>query len=172
MNSNIKKHVSKDLIKSKKNKTTQKILSIVICTLILISSTGCTIEKNNFNVGGKSNIKIRKNDVTLSVKEGTLTNKCATFILKNNSNKSFLYGHPYEMEIKDNGEWHKIELIIDFDLKAYTLGSNDTKELEIDWENSYGKLKKGTYRIIKNIYYEDPEGKDATFYLAAEFEIK
>ena len=44
----------------------------------------------------------------MTIKEGTLTNKSATLVLTNNSDKNFQYGNTYEIEIKKDGEWHKI----------------------------------------------------------------
>lgn len=61
--------------------------------------------KKEFDIGDKSDIKISQNDVTMTIKDGTLTNSGATLVLINNSDKSFQYGNPYEIEIKkkENG---------------------------------------------------------------------
>lgn len=111
--------------------------------------TGCGKKKNEFDIGNKSDIKISQNDVIMTIKEGTLTNKSATLVLTNNNDKNFQYGNPYEIEIKKDGEWHKINVELNFDMPAFKLLSKESKEIELDWENEYGKLAKGTYRIIK-----------------------
>ena len=54
-----------------------------------------TISKKEFDIGNKSDIKISQNDVTMTIKDGTLTNSGATLILTNNSDKNFQYGNPY-----------------------------------------------------------------------------
>ena len=128
-------------------------------------------QKNELNIGNKSDIKISQNDVIMTIKEGTLTNKNATLVLTNNSNKNFQYGNPYEIEIKKDGEWHKINVELYFDMLAFQLSAKESKEIELDWENGYGKLAKGTYRIIKEIDYEYEEGKYETFNVAVEFTI-
>ena len=128
-------------------------------------------QKNELNIGNKSDIKISQNDVIMTIKEGTLTNKNATLVLTNNSNKNFQYGNPYEIEIKKDGEWHKINVELYFDMPAFQLSAKESKEIELDWENGYGKLAKGTYRIIKGIDYEYEEGKYETFNVAVEFTI-
>ena len=147
------------------------ILTIILCGIMVLVMAGCEKEKNEFDIGDKSDIKISKNDVIMTIKEGTLTNKSATLVLTNNSDKNFQYGNPYEIEIKKDGEWHKINVELNFDMPAFPLSSKESKKIELDWENGYGKLAKGTYRIIKGINYEYEEGKYETFNVAIEFTI-
>ena len=147
------------------------ILTILLCGVMVLGMTGCGKQKNEFDIGNKSDIKISQNDVIMTIKEGTLTNKSVTLVLTNNSDKNFQYGNPYEIEIKKDGEWHKINVELNFDMPAFPLSSKESKEIELDWENGYGKLAKGTYRIIKGINYEYEEGKYETFNVAIEFTI-
>ena len=108
----------------------------------------------------------------MTIKEGTLTNKSATLVLTNNSAKNFQYGTPYEIEIKKDGEWHHINVELDFTMPAYGIKPGESNEIEINWKHGYGKLAKGTYRIIKEIDYEYEEGKYETFNVAVEFTIE
>ena len=147
------------------------ILTILLCGVMVLGMTGCGKQKNELDIGNKSDIKISQNDVIMTIKEGTLTNKSATLVLTNNSDKNFQYGNTYEIEIKKDGEWHKINVELNFDMPAFPLSSKESKEIELDWENGYGKLAKGTYRIIKGINYEYEEGKYETFNAAIEFTI-
>lgn len=147
------------------------ILTILLCGIMVLVMAGCEKQKNEFDIGDKSNIKISKNDVIMTIKEGTLTNKSATLVLTNNSDNNFQYGNPYEIEIKKDGEWHKINAELYFNLLLFQLSAKESKEIELDWENGYGKLAKGTYRIIKEIDYEYKEGKYETFNVAVEFTI-
>ena len=80
--------------------------------------------------------------------------------------------NPYEIQIKKNGEWHKINVELTFTLPAFSLKSKESKEIELNWENGYGKLSSGTYRIIKSIDYEKEEGNFETFNIAVEFNIE
>lgn len=148
------------------------ILVILVCVLVGLGMTGCKVNENKFEVGGKSDIQIRQEDVSLAIKEGTLKNTGATLVLTNNSNKDFEYGSYYEIEIKKDGEWHKINVELNFTLIAYSLKSEETKEIELNWENGYGKLSSGTYRIIKKLDYEKEKGNFETFNVAVEFDIK
>ena len=147
------------------------ILTILLCGVMVLGMTGCGKQKNEFDIGNKSDIKISQNDVIMTIKEGTLTNKSATLVLTNNSDKNFQYGNTYEIEIKKDGEWHKINVELNFDMPAFPLSSKESKEIELNWENGYGKLAKGTYRIIKGINYEYEEGKYEAFNVAIEFTI-
>ena len=147
------------------------ILTILLCGVMVLGMTGWWKQKNEFDIGNKSDIKISQNDVIMTIKEGTLTNKSATLVLTNNSDKNFQYGNTYEIEIKKDGEWHKINVELNFDIPAFPLSSKESKEIELNWENGYGKLAKGTYRIIKGIDYEYEEGKYKSFNIAVEFTI-
>ena len=148
------------------------LLSILICGIMVLGVAGCGNSKNEFDIGNKSNINISQNNgVLLSIKDGTLKNTGATLILTNNSDKDFHYGNPYEIEIKKDGEWHKINVQLDFTLPAFGLKAKETKEIELDWEHGYGKLAEGTYRIINGIDYEYEEGKYESFNIAVEFTI-
>ena len=147
------------------------ILTIILCGIMVLVMAGCEKQKNGFDIGDKSDIKISKNDVIMTIKEGTLTNKSATLVLTNNSDNNIQYGTPYEIEIKKDGEWHKINVELYFNLSLFQLSINESKEIDLDWENGYGKLAKGTYRIIKEIDYEYKEEKYETFNVAVEFTI-
>ncbi len=148
------------------------MLTILLCGSMVLGLTGCGKSKNEFDIGNKSDIKISQNDVAMTIKEETLTNKGVTLVLTNNGDKNFQYGNPYEIEIKKDGEWHKINVELNFTLPAFGLKSKESKEIELNWEHGYGKLAEGTYRIVKGIDYEYEKGKYETFYVAIEFTIE
>ena len=147
------------------------ILTILLCGFLVLGITGCGKTKNEFDIGDKSDIIISENDITMSIKDGTLTATSATIILTNNSDKDFQYGNPYEIEIKKDGEWHKINVELNFTLPAFDLKSGESKEIKLGWKVGYGKLASGTYRIIKHVSYEKEEGNFETFNIAVEFNI-
>ncbi len=107
----------------------------------------------------------------MSIKEGTLKNTGVTLIIFNNSDKNIIYGNPYEMEIKKDGEWHKIDVKLNFNEPAIILKSKESNEIKIDWKDDYGKLANGTYRIIKSVDYEFEKDSYQTFNIAVEFNI-
>ena len=65
------------------------ILTILLCGVMLLGMAGCGKSKNEFDIGNKSDIKVSQNDVIMTIKDGTLTNKSATLVLTNISDKNF-----------------------------------------------------------------------------------
>lgn len=148
------------------------VFAILLCGVLILTVAGCAKTKNKLDIGNKSNIKALKNDVIMTIKEGTLTNKSVTLVLANNSDKKIQYGSSYEIEIKKNDEWHKINAKLNFTLQLFILESKEKNEFELNFEDGYGKLPSGTYRVIKKIDKEKEDGVFDSFYVAAEFTIK
>lgn len=148
------------------------VFVILLCGVLILTMTGCVKTKNKLDIGNKSNIKALKNDVIMTIKDGTLTNKSVTLVLINNSDKKIQYGSSYEIEIKKNDEWHKINAKLNFTLQLFILESKEKNEFELNFEDGYGKLPSGTYRVIKKIDKEKEDGVFDSFYVAAEFTIK
>ena len=148
------------------------VFIILLCGVLILTMTGCVKTKNKLDIGNKSNIKALKNDVIMTIKDGTLTNKSVTLVLINNSDKKIQYGSSYEIEIKKNDEWHKINAKLNFTLQLFILESKEKNEFELNFEDGYGKLPSGTYRVIKKIDKEKEDGVFDSFYVAAEFTIK
>ena len=147
------------------------ILTVILCGFIVLGLTGCG-NNNKFDVGEKSNIQISDKGIKLSIKEGTLTKTGVTLILKNDSDVDVEYGEPYEIEIKEDKEWHKIDVELYFNLPAYKLKPKEFKEIELNWENDYGKLAPGEYRIIKDVSILKENNKFEQIYVSTEFSIK
>lgn len=148
------------------------VFVILLCGVLILTMTGCVKTKNKLDIGNKSNIKALKNDVIMTIKDGTLTNKSVTLVLTNNSDKKIQYGSSYEIEIKKNDEWHKINAKLNFTLQLFILESKEKNEFELNFEDGYGKLPSGIYRVIKKIDKEKEDGVFDSFYVAAEFTIK
>lgn len=146
------------------------LLTILLCTIITIGITGCGNTKNEFDVGHKSDIQISQNNISLSIKKESLKKTGVTLVLKNYSDKILKYDEIYEMEIKQDNEWYKINAELKFNAPLWEVEQNESKELELKWEHGYGKLAKGKYRIIKEVYFENE--LDKKFYISAEFVIE
>lgn len=145
----------------------KKALLIIISLLTILTLTGCT----NNRIGEKSPYEITNDKVTMEVKQGTLTKSSATIIITNKTDEEYTYGEPYHLEIKHNDSWHILELEPDTDLfftmPAFSLKAGESDEKEYEWEYGYGKLKKGTYRLVTDFSKEQNK-----IYVAAEFVIK
>ena len=115
------------------------------------------------------------NLIEMNIKDGTLTPKGATFILKNNTDKEYSYEPAYYLEKKENGNWKKIELDepLSWNSVIFTLKSREEIEINIDWLNTgYGVLNKGQYRLSKTNFRENYSSSSVGFEIHAEFEIK
>ena len=146
---------------------------VLICIILILSLAGCGNSKNEFQIGEKSNFVISEKGVGLSIKEDTLSRSGATLVLKNENDQPVEYGDvSYTLEIKQDGEWHRINVELFFADAAYVLKGNETVELDTKWEEAYGKLAKGEYRIVKDIYTQKSDGTYEKFYVAAEFSMK
>ena len=147
-------------------------MTILLLGIIVLNLTGCG-SSNTFTIGDVSDMEISNNsDVSLSVKDGTLKNTSVTLILANDSDKLLRYDDVYEIEIKKDNEWHKINVELYFDMPLWEVKENSKEEIELNWEHEYGKLAKGNYRIIKEVYFEVDDNQEESFYVSAEFTIE
>ena len=144
------------------------ILALLISLTSIFLLTGCTNEIDKL-ITVESDIKIEDSNVTLKVKEDTLTKTGATFILENNKNTIINYTIAYEIEAKRDNKWYKLGIINEFIEEIYEVDAKSTDQIIIDWKNSYLKLPKGEYRVIKEITV--PSTLEL-FYVAGEFTIK
>ncbi len=143
----------------------KNLIIILIISLLALTITGCT--KNN--IGSKSKYNINNSQISLEVKQQTLTTSSATLIIINHTDEECTYGNPYSIEKKVNDTWYELNTINDlyFTMPAIILKANESNELTIDWEYGYGSLKPGTYRLVKEV-----SNYKETFYIAAEFTIE
>ena len=115
------------------------ILALLISLTSIFLLTGCTNEIDKL-ITVESDIKIEDSNVTLKVKEDTLTKTGATFILENNKNNAINYTIAYEIEAKRDNKWYKLGIINEFIEEIYEVDAKSTDQIIIDWKNSYSKL--------------------------------
>lgn len=144
------------------------VLGILISLTSIFLLTGCTNEIDKL-ITTKSDVKIEDSNVTLKVREETLTNKGATFILENNRKDIIDYTLAYEIEAKRDNKWYKLGIIPEFVEEIYEVDAKSTDQIIVDWEKTYLKLPKGEYRLVKEISV--PSTLEL-FYVAGEFKIK
>lgn len=145
----------------------KKIFIVLISLVLLLGVTGCG--KNNFDIGEKSTVEVVDKYVTFEIDDETLTNESATVVFRNDSEYTVSYGTPYELEIKEDGQWHKINVEMFFTMPLMYLYPGESKDLEFNWVNTHGELAPGEYRIIKNVTIETSSPEK--IYVAAEFKI-
>ena len=116
--------------------------------------------------------KINNNEVSLSIKDNTLTSKGATIVIKNNTNMEYNYGSEYYLEKQDGSKWVTIEPKepLNWNDILYSIKFNESKEYNEDWSYAYGELSKGKYRLVKNISLKDATAVEKET-ISVEFEI-
>lgn len=130
------------------------------------------IAKNKDNLEDLCALKIDDiAGVSMEIKKGTLSNKGATVVITDVSDRKNIYGSAYFVESYSGEVWVKLSPKIDmvFTDQAFYPDENNRLELDIDWLTYYGRLKKGKYRIVKTTSIE---GEGVKHFITSEFEIK
>lgn len=118
---------------------------------VIQNITRTNLQEDNSNVENYGKIA---NNITMTIKEGTLTNEGATVIITDKNEKKYDYGRWFIIEKKQNGNWVKLELLNPQDTVygiAFERGNEEVVEMNINWADQYGKLSPGEYRLIKSI---------------------
>lgn len=151
----------------KKYKNLLIVCLFIIVLIIVIIRTVYQSKNNNFEIE-------RIEGVTIEIKENTLTNTGATIIITDISGKNYTYGYGFEIQKLVNGKWKRLKLKNkNIAIPAIGFSPNENNQIEIkqSWIEEYGSLRKGKYRIIKNMH-EGMGGRIITHYIATEFYIE
>lgn len=98
-----------------------------------------------------------KENVTMSIKEGTLTPTGATLLIKNQSKHEVGFGTEYHLEVKLGDKWYEVPYFdssiggVAWALVGVGVDAGETFEYPLSWEFLYGALREGTYRIRKEV---------------------
>lgn len=111
----------------------------------------CVISTGDNNLTRRINIRI---------KEGTLTNKGATFIISEEEDYDITFGEEFYLEKynPNTEEFEEINKICDncfFNLPAYKIDKNKPIELEQNWDYLYGELDIGVYKLVKEVSFNN-----------------
>lgn len=147
------------------------IVTILLCCSILLGITGC---KKEIIV---NNPTMTVDGITMDIKEGTLTTKSLTLIIKDMSDYEYTFGEEFYIEEKTSEGWVKLKAIHNdygFNEIAYYANNESGLELKQDWGYIYGSLKKGSYRLVKTTFKESdtPITEKDKNYISVDFEIK
>ena len=115
----------------------------------------------------KDNNEYTLKNVTMNIKENTLTKSGAIIIITDNNKVKYTYEEYYKLEKRIDHIWYELKPSGDvlFNEMGYLVDDNNELEMNIDWSKSYGNLTSGKYRIVKRIY--DGEYK----YFSVEFDL-
>lgn len=109
-----------------------------------------------------------RNNVSLTIQEGSLTKTGATIVITDTNESPYTYGEWFRIDKKQGEEWKELKPITDqyaFNEIAWIVGKDGTVKDTVDWSDLYGTLEKGEYRLVKEVY--DTE----KFYIWTEFSI-
>lgn len=139
------------------------VLGVLVLLIVILALIIC------FKPREIKNINLAKN-ITMKIKEGSLTNTGATVIITDLSGDENLdlISKEFKIDYKKNDKWYRLESKIKNEVTVMTTDNamengDNTYTQEINWERYYGKLDKGHYRIVKEV--------KTNLYIAAEFDI-
>ena len=115
----------------------------------------------------KDNNEYTLKNVSMNIKENTLTKSGATIIITDDNKTKYTYEEYYKLEKRIDHIWYELKSRGDavFNEMGYLVDDNNELEMDIDWSKTYGNLTSGKYRIVKRIY--DGEYK----YFSVEFDL-
>lgn len=91
---------------------------------------------------------------SISMDAGNVTEHSLELTITNNSEQEIEYGEAYKLEkMCETGDWENVKPVIEnagFNDIAYIVNPKSSRQIKIDWEWLYGKLPRGTYRIMIN----------------------
>lgn len=155
----------------------KKGISIIVIVLMSITFLcACSKTHNNADklvpslVGAVNSSE----GITMTIVDGTVSPTGMSVVLKNNSDREFVYVPLINLEVQMDDMWYEVPVLNDitYDMALSSLDLGAEKELALNWEHEYGKLGKGKYRaVLSEQSHTVPEGAEIRF-LAAEFEIK
>ena len=140
----------------------KKIISTFLLIVLIFTLTGCGI-----NAVIKSDAELNElEDVSMTIKEGTLNRDGATIIITDTSDDDNMYGESYRIDKKVNDTWEEKDIVVKgnygWNSIGYRVDENDKLEMDINWKWLYGTLEDGEYRLVKNVLEK---------YFSVEFEI-
>lgn len=136
---------------------------IILSIVFLLLFVGLIIYSVIFSYGEAEPLDLAEN-ITMELKEGTLTNKGATVIITDLSGNENTYNNEFRLDRKKNGRWHKMvkEDPVIVAPGATGKDENNKVEIELNFETYYGIIEDGHYRIVKEINDKD---------IAVEFDL-
>ncbi len=161
-------------------------ISIIIIILLLISlgfvtyfyfywKNGCISTINNYTnlVKGLEEINdgLSQNTqkVKIEIQANSITPEGATIIISDENEIPYLWKENYTLMKKVDNIWENVSPLteMNFSKSPYLKKENDKITQVLDWNNYYGKLSAGIYKVVKNVYTYYDLSIDSE-----EFEIK
>lgn len=148
------------------------IISVVVILVMIIGIViFMNIQKEQIDKVEVLENEINIDNISISIKENSLTKNSITLIFT--SQDEFIYstssGEDYIIYHWENHKWNELEIQGKFNGTEMEIMRPATPKIEesINWNSKYGELKKGKYRLERDVSINNMGGK---FYI--EFEVK
>ena len=150
----------------------KKIFSILLIFAMALALTACG-EKYTLEA---SDIRVNLEEVeavSMNVIEGTLSSTEVTVEMVNLSNMYLASGneHDFFLQVEKDGVWYtlvsKEDLVNTTEALVSTPGSE--MQFNFNWEDRYGQLESGHYRVVKSFCPEEDYSEQ--YHLAVEFDL-
>lgn len=111
--------------------------------------------------------------VTMSISADSVTPTGVVADIVNSTDDTAVFGTKYRIDVKEDGEWYKVDYLpsvisVNWEDVAYEV--SDTFKIPINWENYYGELEPGEYRLVKEFFFVQESSVD--YEAAAEFTVE
>lgn len=139
------------------------LLATAALSMLLLGGCGQKLgEEFTEEVNGLEN-------VTLTVDKDSISSTEITYVINNRSELDLSYGQDYSLQMEKDGKWYRLipkrDVAVTLELLWAPAGSENSHM--VNWQESYGKLQKGHYRILKSVA-DNTQG----YYLAGEFQVE
>lgn len=152
---------------------------LVLILLLIITITGCNSKEiRNENSNQPEEEKVYEGDTTsdivMTIKEGTLTNHSATIIIKELSNKDYIYGYgeDYSLCKKKGNNWIYVPIKLEGNVIIPDIGygiiEQGLLEFDLNFITMWDELEPGEYKIVKSASLA---GENVKYYFSTDFTI-
>lgn len=132
--------------------------SVFLLTVLLAACmTGCD------KADGGDSLVMQEEEAVVNVQEESISSTGLVLVIRNDTDDlAYQFGNAYSLEKFVDDRWIAVEQIRDVAVTAiaHMLLPGETIELPVKWENRYGNLPTGAYRIVKRIEIVQDDGDD------------
>ena len=153
-----------------------RALFAAILALLLLGFAACgkkdAAPERIFQIGEVSDIVTNTEPgISLTILDSDASS--ATYRIVNETGRELMTDdmQVYFLQVRQDGAWHFIDIgnvKLASTSVAYRVKDGETREVETSWENIYGTLPAGTYRLVKTFFTNTIHDK---FFLSAEFTV-
>lgn len=116
----------------------------------------------------RQEIPAERDGLEMTVDPDTLSADSALFWVDNRSDSSVSCGTDYTLDVLVDGSWYEIDCDADHSAELLTIAPGERLTLTYGWEERYGALPPGDYRLVKSFQ----SGAFRTVRIACAFRVE